>query len=36
MPKAERRRLTRKVILWAVGIVVAVVLFWVFAKYGHS
>jgi hypothetical protein len=36
MPKAERRRLTRKVLLWAVGIVVAVVLFWVFAKYGHS
>lgn len=36
MPKAERRRLTRKVVLWTVGVVVAAGLFWVFAKYGHS
>lgn len=35
MPVGERRRLTRKVILWALGIVVALTAFWVLAKYLH-
>lgn len=33
LPKEERRRLTRKIVLWVVGIVVALAAFWVFAKY---
>ncbi|QNE37848.1 hypothetical protein F1C12_20340 [Leifsonia shinshuensis] len=33
MPAQERRRLTRKVVLWLVGIVVAIAAFWVLAKY---
>ena len=32
LPKEERRRLTRKIVLWVVGIVVALSAFWVFAK----
>lgn len=33
MPKAQRRRLTRKVVLWGLAIVTAITLFWVYAKY---
>lgn len=36
MPKDQRRRLTRKFILWAAGISVAFVMVWVLATYWHG